>query len=210
MQHAKRSRRLVLRRLGVTGLAGGAALSVAACEEPKTDMMLFQTVEQCVQSGLFERDDCVQMRRDAQALHKDSAPRYAERDLCEADFGQLSCQEVRDEGDSYWRPRFSGWAAADLMDLADDLDDDIDLPRARRYSTGAMLISQPFYRTTSRDAPLRTLSGGPLWRGDGGRYQTISLAVAETPKAAPAVLTRTTIASRGGFSGSSRFGSIGG
>lgn len=185
------------------GLLGTLAVSLSACgDEPMTEVTAFRSVDQCLESGLFDQEACQTMMQDALATHEEQAPRYAEEELCEQEFGLNACEVQREDGQSFWMPFFTGWVVGNVAgEVIDEVGDAF--KKKRKYKYG---YAQPFYRTTSRDVPFRTLSGGTLNVSRDGTVRTQARALVSTPKAAPKVMTRTTVASRGGFAGSSRFG----
>lgn len=212
----KRSQSLTLRRMKGSGRAlraglvgTAAAVSLTACgDEPTTEVQAFRSVSQCVASGLFDEESCEAMLRDALQAHQEDAPRYAEEALCEEEFGQEACQyqQAQGGGGGYWMPFFTGWIVGSLAsEVIDEVGDAFKKKQRKKYGTGSY-YTQPFYRTANAGAPLRTLSGGALFAGNDGSLRTQSRALVSAPKAPPQVMTRTTVSSRGGFAGGTRFG----
>lgn len=216
----KRSRGLILtsmargvnRPLGRTALLAGTAMVLTACgDEPMSDVSVFRDVEQCVATNLFDRDTCSTMQADALEAHQSQAPRYDEQALCEAEFGLNGCtfvnrQADREEGGStsgFWMPFFSGWVTGNVVD---EVGDAFEKKKKRSYG-----YAQPLYRMTAGGSSRWvTPTGGTLYQGKTGlQVQSRSLA-APAPKAAPKVMTKTTLSSRGGFAGSRGFGGFGG
>jgi uncharacterized protein YgiB involved in biofilm formation len=67
-------------------LMGGAALTLSACDE-SVEVGVFQTVEQCEVMG-YSKSACETAIAAAQKEHLQSAPRYATKADCEAEFGR--------------------------------------------------------------------------------------------------------------------------
>ena len=69
-------------------LMGGAAITLGACDQP-VEVGVFETVEQCTVMG-YSQSACESAVADARKEHLQSAPKYASRADCEAEFG--SCE----------------------------------------------------------------------------------------------------------------------
>src|SRR5512134_300388 len=88
-------------------LMGAGTLAVTACEEPQVDASVFQDVEQCVDQPGASRAACEEAFGVAQSQHAAVAPKYANREECEADFGPEQCEEApqqAQEGGSIFMP----------------------------------------------------------------------------------------------------------
>src|SRR3546814_13904190 len=66
-------------------LMGGAALTLAGCEEP-VEVGVFETMQQCTVMG-YSESACETAIAAATREHLQSAPRYATLAACEAEFG---------------------------------------------------------------------------------------------------------------------------
>ena len=81
----KRSRSI---RLVLLGSAGALALS--ACDgDPGPQTQVFQDEAQCAKSN--DANDCRQALADAREAHRTTAPAFASRETCEAQFGVGNC-----------------------------------------------------------------------------------------------------------------------
>lgn len=67
-------------------LMGGAALTLSACDE-SVEVGVFETVEQCTVMG-YSQSACETAIQAATKEHLQSAPRYATKADCEAEFGR--------------------------------------------------------------------------------------------------------------------------
>jgi len=85
----KRSRR-------VTPAIIGSVMSLTlmtACGEKKEDASVFESIEQCVQTGQYNQVQCQQLYEQAKVEHKDVAPKFDSLADCEAEFGVGRCEE---------------------------------------------------------------------------------------------------------------------
>lgn len=73
-------------------LMGSASVALAACGDDPQPAGVFQTVDECVESGFFTKDECSQAIAEAQREHPKVAPKYATKADCEADFGVGKCE----------------------------------------------------------------------------------------------------------------------
>ena len=85
----KRSRSIALVAMGVSSLA------LSACGE-NIDTATFQSPDDCRSSGLYAAEQCLTDYDSARGQHRSVAPRYANREDCEADFGSDVCEPADD------------------------------------------------------------------------------------------------------------------
>jgi uncharacterized protein YgiB involved in biofilm formation len=80
--------RLVLMGAGLT-----AVVALSYCNDASDAVAAgaFENVDQCAASGKYTRDACQQAAADAAKEHLQSAPRFAKREDCEAEFGANAC-----------------------------------------------------------------------------------------------------------------------
>lgn len=84
----KRSRR-------VTPAIIGSMMSLSlmtGCGEKQEDASVVESIEQCVQIGQYNQVQCEQLYAQAQAEHKDVAPKFDSLADCEAEFGVGKCE----------------------------------------------------------------------------------------------------------------------
>ena len=190
--------------------AVGAAAMLSGCDpapsveqlsrerhgEP-TEVSAFQSVSECVASGPFSQVQCEEAQRTAQAEDQRAAPRFADKQTCEEQFGEASCQQRSTGGQSFFTPLLTGFMIGQLLNGG-----------GSRYRYGGL------YRDR-RSGGYYTGSGAPLFNGGyGGRstgYQIGNRALA-TPVTTQRIQTRSSVVSRGGFGGraSARSGGWGG
>ncbi|USU03427.1 DUF1190 domain-containing protein [Sphingomonadaceae bacterium OTU29THOMA1] len=160
-----------------------------------TEVAAFDSVAECKASGAFAAVTCNEAAEAAAKEDPKTAPRYAEKNLCEDQFGNGNCFARSDGGSSFFTPLLTGFMIGRLLD-------------------------GPGYRYSGlyRDRRSNTIyTGGGAWLfngGYGGRgygYQVGSRAVT-APVTTQRIQTRSSVVSRGGFGGrvSARSGGWGG
>lgn len=96
----KRSKWLTL------SLMGAAGASLTGCGgEPEQESIVFANALECIDSGLFEPQECEAQYEKAKQLSQNEAPRYSERRYCETDFGYNQCHQSY----GYWSPFMQGF-----------------------------------------------------------------------------------------------------
>lgn len=195
------------KRSAAVGLtAVGAAAMLSGCDpspeelsrrqfgEP-TQIAAFQTLAECTASGEYSQAQCETAQRTARNDDNRTAPRFADRDTCENQFGAGACQPRSDGGQSFFSPLLTGFLIGQLIN-------------GGGYRYGGL------YRDR-RDNRYYTGSGAWLFNGGYGgrgyRYQIGSRAISN-PVTTSRIQTRSSVVSRGGFGGraSARGGGWGG
>ena len=80
--------------------------------------MVFNSPEECVQSGLSTQDQCRVDYVAAQNAHPQVAPKYQDKTECEADFGAGHCETAplkNEHGSSMFMPIMVGFLAGQMM-----------------------------------------------------------------------------------------------
>ncbi len=167
-------------------LAMGVSLfALAACEEPKVEAALYETVQQCIDNGSATPEQCEANFKEAQSQHVAVSPKYASREDCQADFGAGKCERSPFQtttGGSVFMPLMAGYMMGSFLG-------------GRRS-----MAPQPLYRAASSPSTFRTADNRSAGATT-GRTQ-----VARSATTRPSVKTATR--SRGGFgSAGRRFGS---
>jgi uncharacterized protein YgiB involved in biofilm formation len=195
------------KRSAAAGLtAAGALAMLSGCDPspsieqaarerdgPPTEVSAFQSVPECVASGAFSQVQCEEAERTAANDDNRTAPRFADKETCEEQFGAAQCQPRREGSSSFFTPLLTGFMIGQLM------------------NGGGGYRYQGLYRN-GRDGNYYTGSGAALYRGNGGgRYQVGSRALTN-PVTTQRIQTRSSVVSRGGFGGraSARGGGWGG
>lgn len=89
----KRSRRVTP---AIIGSMMSLALLTACGDDDDVDANVFETVEQCVQSGQYNQAECEAYFREAQTASAEAAPEYANQTDCEDEFGPGHCLPGRE------------------------------------------------------------------------------------------------------------------
>jgi len=151
-------------------LLGTTALILAGCGEAKEEALTYDSVDSCIRAGVKDAQTCQVEFQKAQALHNDSAPRYARQNQCYSDFGYDRCHR---SSSGYWLPFMVGYMIA---------------PRL-----SSSVYTQPLYRTTGYPNGYTTASNGQI----GSVARDGRTRVEKSRVKRPPVRTRTV--ARGGF-----------
>jgi len=181
-------------------LMGSAALTLSACDEA-VEVGVFETVDQCQVMG-YSQSACETAIQAAAREHLQSAPRYATKAECEAEFGRCETP-VQAASDT---PPGSGQNPSQTPgDVAQNQGGGFGsffMPMMAGYMIGNMMgnrgaMAQPLYRPVGETA---RQTGGGLFAGNGTRVASgagLARMPASTLSAARAPATSTM--SRGGF-----------
>ena len=63
--------------LTTTLLMSASLIALTACEEPRVDASIFESVEQCMSDPLLSQTQCESSFKQAQSQHAAVAPKYA-------------------------------------------------------------------------------------------------------------------------------------
>lgn len=104
-------------------LMGSAAMALAACdnENKSEEARVYESVEQCVQDGVYTEKYCRESFEAAQKAHPQQAPHYTSKSDCEADFGAARCQQQQSPasgssgGTSPWIPAMAGFLVGQVV-----------------------------------------------------------------------------------------------
>jgi uncharacterized protein YgiB involved in biofilm formation len=156
-------------------LAVSAAL-LTACGSDKTDVMVVQSPEDCVNKTSMTIDQCEVAYKEALAEAERTGPRYRSLDDCIADFGPRACYQPNSSG-GFFMPFMAGWMISSAIDGMTN----------RRYYN-------PVFQTRyERQGNYVTAGGGYVNYSGLGRYKA---PYKDVTTKAPAV---TKTVSRGGF-----------
>jgi uncharacterized protein YgiB involved in biofilm formation len=161
-------------------LMGAAALSLTACED-EVPAGVFETAEQCITSGQYDRTRCEAAFAEAQQEHQRVAPRFASRAECEEEFGAQKCQPAPETaqsgGSGFFMPLMAGYMLGNLM-------------------RGPGYFSQPLYRQPGAGQTFYGAGGSPVATGT-GQTRVAESAIRSQPTAIGNV-------QRGGFGSQAR------
>ena len=168
-----------------TLLTSASFFALTACEEPKVDASIFESIEQCMGDPLLTEAQCRSSFKEAQNQHAAVAPKYATAEDCQADFGATKCEPAPFKtmsGGSVFMPMMAGYMMGSMLG-----------------GRGSMM-SQPLYRSSQGAQGFRTAEN----RGVGSTTGRTKVASSATSR--PTFKNSTL--SRGGFGSSGRrFGS---
>ena len=156
-------------------------IALTACEEPKVDASIYESIGQCKSDPYNTVDQCERSFKEASSQHAAVAPKYSSAEDCQADFGQGKCEKApykTSSGGSVFMPLMMGYMMG------------------RRNS----MMSQPLYRSAKSPNSFRTAENQNVGSKTGGTK------VARSATSRPSFKNSTR--SRGGFGSSARrFGS---
>jgi uncharacterized protein YgiB involved in biofilm formation len=92
-------------------MGAGLTVSLSGCDSDSVAAGAYESVDQCAASGKYSRDTCQQAFADAGKEHLRSAPRFAKREDCEAEFGANACSALPAEPAATSQPGASVAAA---------------------------------------------------------------------------------------------------
>jgi uncharacterized protein YgiB involved in biofilm formation len=118
-----------------------SAIALSACEEPKVDAAVFESLQQCIDDADFSRAACEENFREAQSRHGTVAPKYASKADCQADFGGGRCEQApyqTSSGGSVFMPLMMGYMMGSMI------------------GGRGSVISQPLYRSAGDPKSFRT------------------------------------------------------
>jgi len=174
-------------------LMGTAALSLAACDDnDKIEVGVFETVEQCTVTGQYSQSQCEQAVTTARVEHQKVAPRFANRQECEAEFGDAKCTPAPENTSAQASSNGGGWFMPVMMGYM-----------MGRMMGGGGMMGQPLYRPQPATAGAAGATGFSNARGE-----TVARAPGVTRVAAATAVPATspTMARSGFGSSASRFG----
>jgi uncharacterized protein YgiB involved in biofilm formation len=137
-----------------------ASLLVAACS-PATRQeqgVVYQDDKECSQMNPEAADQCQADYKEAVAAHPATAPKYANREECEADFGAERCESApeRHAQGSFFMPMMMGYMAGQMFNR----------PMAGQYAPGSV-ATQPLYKARDDQSTFRTATNEPVAKQSG-------------------------------------------
>ena len=184
----KRSRHVAL------FLAGTAVLTLAACEEEKTEAAAFPDLASCVaeaQGGslFFTEQDCKDQFAAAEQAHLETAPRYDSKELCEQEHGAGNCEtdpaaQNQSGGGSIFMPLLMGYMIGSML------------------GGGRGVMSQPMVRTAQ--GGFATPDGKQTFASNRGTGRVAGSTFTKGPATiGKAPMSAAQVSQRGGFGASS-------
>jgi uncharacterized protein YgiB involved in biofilm formation len=130
INHAAFRKNWRARHLTPVALAVGAVFMLAGCEQSDETVSLYQNADQCAQANPGKNAECTTAYNNAVKEAERTAPKYATREDCVAEFGENQCQqtpaqasmagssenqaEAQSSG-SFWMPLMAGYMMGRMM-----------------------------------------------------------------------------------------------
>lgn len=134
-----------------------ATFLMAGCgEEPPVQSAVFETVDQC--AAFYNPEQCKADLAQATASHLEVAPKYANKQACEADFGIGQCEsppatQQAQSGGGFFMPMMMGFLMGQMMNGGNRLKQPVQ--------------PQPLYKSNDDKGTFRTANNTPVARGIG-------------------------------------------
>jgi len=191
INHASFRKSWSARHLTPVALAVTAVFILAGCEKTDETVSLYQNADDCSTANPGKSEQCTTAYNNAKKEAEKTAPKYASREDCVAEFGEGQCQQAptqagvgttnaeSQQSGSFWMPLMAGYMMGRLM------------------GGGAGFAQQPLFTSRSPNSPARgqfvDASGKSFGAATPGRTMNV-------PKTAlaPKPATTSTV-TRGGF-----------
>jgi uncharacterized protein YgiB involved in biofilm formation len=177
------------RHLTPVALAVTAVFMLAGCEQSDETVSMYQNAEDCSSANPGKSAECTTTYNNALKEAERTAPKYASREDCVAEFGEGQCQQApvapenqaqaQQSGGSFWMPLMAGYMMGRMM------------------GGGAGYAQQPLFSSRNPASPAYgqyTDAGGKSY----GAAQPGRSATVPKTAMAPKPATTTTV-TRGGF-----------
>lgn len=154
-----------------------ATLLIAGCEK-EVQGMVYSSPEECGAGG-WNTEQCEAEYAKAKALHPQVAPKYVNKEECEADFGDGKCETAPQQtasGHSFFMPMMMGYLAGQMMNRGGA---SFQQPGAattgantaaagnKTTAAGAGVPTQPLYKSRDDRGTYRTAHNAPVAKGVG-------------------------------------------
>ncbi|MEC5319934.1 DUF1190 family protein [Brenneria populi subsp. brevivirga] len=177
-------------RLAPIALAVGSVFALAGCEQADETVSLYQNADDCSRANPSMGEQCTTAYNNALKEAEKTAPKYATREDCVAEFGEAQCTQAPapaqagtaaepQQSGSFWMPLMAGYMMGRMM------------------GGGAGYAQQPLFTSKSPTSP----ANGQFVDASGKNYGNATTGrTINVPKTAlaPKPATTTTI-TRGGF-----------
>ncbi|MBK4773265.1 MAG: DUF1190 family protein [Pantoea sp. Morm] len=192
IRHAAFRKSWQARHLTPVALAVTAVFMLAGCEQSDETVSLYQNADDCAKANPSQSAQCTTAYNNAKKEAERTAPKYATREDCVAEFGENQCQQTpaqagvgstnnaeAQQSGSFWMPLMAGYMMGRMM------------------GGGAGFAQQPLFSPKTPNSP----ANGQFVDASGKNYGTAtsgrSMNVPKTAMA-PKPATTSTI-TRGGF-----------
>ncbi|MEN8833970.1 MAG: DUF1190 domain-containing protein [Pacificibacter sp.] len=183
------------------GILGAASFALAGCQEEKIEAQAYPDIQSCKaevgQGGLASTEACDVAFSEAQALHAEAAPRYDSIEVCESQHGEGACGSEQAQlgaggSNGIFMPLLTGYLIGSMLG-----------------GRGGLAGSQPMYRKAG--GGFTNAAGNASYNSNKGKGSLNSSQFAKpTATKGKAPMTKTSVASRGGFGKSTSTRSYGG
>lgn len=111
-------------RMAPLALAIGAAFALAGCEQADEKVSMYQNADDCTNANPSNAAQCKAAYTEAQKEAARTAPKYASREDCVAEFGEGQCTQTPaqagavaqpHESGSFWMPLMAGYMMGRMM-----------------------------------------------------------------------------------------------
>lgn len=109
-------------RMAPLALAIGAAFALAGCEQADETVSMYQNADDCSKANPSNAEQCKTAFTEAQKEAARTAPKYASREDCVAEFGEGQCTQAPaqasaapQESGSFWMPLMAGYMMGRMM-----------------------------------------------------------------------------------------------
>jgi uncharacterized protein YgiB involved in biofilm formation len=124
INHAGFRKRWRVYRLAPLALAVGAVFVLAGCEKSDQNVTLYQNSDDCSRANPSMREQCSAAYHNALQQAEKTAPKFASRADCVAEFGEDQCTQAPAQagmaagsqaGGSFWMPLMAGYMMGRMM-----------------------------------------------------------------------------------------------
>ncbi|MGY5955369.1 DUF1190 domain-containing protein [Kosakonia sp. BK9b] len=192
IQHATFRKSWGARHLTPVALAVTAVFMLAGCEKSDETVSLYQNADDCSAANPGKSAECTTAYNNAMKEAQRTAPKYATREDCVAEFGEGQCQQTpvqagtapenqaqAQSSGSFWMPLMAGYMMGRLM------------------GGGAGFAQQPLFSSRNPASPAYGQYTDASGKGYGAAQPGRTMTVPKTAMA-PKPATTTTV-TRGGF-----------
>ncbi|PIJ49481.1 hypothetical protein BL250_12925 [Erwinia sp. OLTSP20] len=106
------------RHLTPVALAISAVFMLAGCEQSDETVSMYQNADDCSKANPGQSEQCKTSYNNALKEAEKTAPKYASREDCVAEFGEGQCQPASQAsagGGSFWMPLMAGYMMGRMM-----------------------------------------------------------------------------------------------
>ncbi|EMH4163917.1 DUF1190 family protein [Pluralibacter gergoviae] len=188
INHAAFRKNWGARHLTPVALAITAVFMLAGCEKSDETVSLYQNADDCSAANPGKSAECTASYNNALKEAEKTAPKYASREDCIAEFGEGQCQQApaqagmsaeNHSGGSFWMPLMAGYMMGRLM------------------GGGAGFQQQPLFSSKNPASPAYGKYTDAAGKGYGAAQPGRTMTVPKTAMA-PKPATTSTV-TRGGF-----------